>query len=113
MLHGDIHHQNLLHSSSRSWLFIDPKGILGERGFDHANILCNPDLGTATVPGRLARQARVIADTANLDLERVLGWALAYAGLSAAWHLEDGEDGLAHTTLDVARIAAAELGRTI
>ena len=113
VLHGDIHHQNLLHNSSGGWRFIDPKGIFGERGFDYANILCNPDLGTATVPGRLARQAQVIANTADLDLKRVLGWALAYAGLSAAWHLEAGEDDLARTTLEVARIAAAELGRTI
>lgn len=110
VLHGDIHHQNLLHSSSGGWRFIDPKGLVGERGFDYANILCNPDLATASAPGRLGRQARIIADTANLELDRVLRWALAYAGLSAAWQLEAGEAELARTTLEVARIAAAQLG---
>ncbi len=110
VLHGDIHHANLLHSPSRGWLLIDPKGLIGERGFDYANILCNPDLATAAAPGRLVRQAHIISETATLDPERVLRWALAYAGLSAAWHLEDGGDELARTTLEVARIAAAELG---
>lgn len=110
VLHGDIHHQNLLHRPARGWLFIDPKGILGERGFDYANILCNPDLETVAAPGRLVRQAHIISKTATLELGRVLRWTLAYAGLSAAWHLEDGEDELARTTLEVARIAAGELG---
>lgn len=107
VLHGDIHHANLMHSPERGWVFIDPKGLIGERAFDYANILCNPDLDTATAPGRLERQARIIAKTANLEYPRLLRWALAYAGLSAAWHLEDGQDELAQKTLDVARIAAA------
>ncbi|WP_075830469.1 aminoglycoside phosphotransferase family protein [Deinococcus marmoris] len=111
VLHGDIHHGNLLSTAEGDWRFIDPKGLIGERGFDYANILCNPDLDTATAPGRLARQARIISETAGLDYARLLRWALAYAGLSAAWHLEDGEGGLADMTLEVARIAAAELAR--
>lgn len=109
-LHGDIHHGNVLHSRERGWLVIDPKGLIGERGFDYANIFCNPDLEVATAPGRLARQAHVVAEAAGLERHRLLQWVLAYAGLSAAWHLEDGEDDLAAPTLEVARIAAAELG---
>ncbi|MDV6375568.1 aminoglycoside phosphotransferase family protein [Deinococcus arenicola] len=111
VLHGDIHHANLLATSKGGWRFIDPKGLIGERGFDSANILCNPDLDTATAPGRLERQAQIISDTANLDHARLLHWALAYAGLSAAWHLEAGEDVQAEKTLEVARIAAGLLGR--
>lgn len=109
-LHGDIHHGNVLHSRERGWLAIDPKGLIGERGFDYANIFCNPDIETATRPGRLARQAHVVAEAAGLDRRRLLQWVLAYAGLSAAWHLEDEEPDLADQTLEVARIAAAELG---
>lgn len=109
-LHGDIHHGNVLHSRERGWLVIDPKGLIGERGFDYANIFCNPDLEVANAPGRLARQAHVVAEAAGLERHRLLQWVLAYAGLSAAWHLEDGEDDLAAPTLEVARIAAAELG---
>jgi streptomycin 6-kinase len=110
VLHGDLHHGNVLFSPGRGWLAIDPKGLTGERGYDHANILCNPTLAVATRPGRLTRQAHVIAQAANLDYARVLRWTLAYAGLSAAWSLVGGAARQAEQTLEVARLAAAELG---
>jgi streptomycin 6-kinase len=107
VLHGDLHHGNVLDFADRGWLAIDPKGLSGERGFDFANIFCNPDLETATAPGRLARQATVVAAAASLDRARLLRWILAYAGLSAAWSLQDGDDPA--LALTVARIAAAEI----
>jgi streptomycin 6-kinase len=109
VLHGDLHHQNVLDFGARGWLAIDPKGLLGERGFDFANLFCNPDLETATAPGRLARQADVVAAAAGLERGRLLRWVLAFAGLSAAWSLEDGDDPV--QALAVAELAAAELGR--
>jgi streptomycin 6-kinase len=48
ILHGDIHHGNVLDFRERGWLAIDPKGLAGERGFDYANLFCNPDGETAT-----------------------------------------------------------------
>lgn len=110
VLHGDIHHANILDFGPRGWLAIDPKGLVGERGFDFANIFRNPDLAIATAPGRLARQARVVAEAAGLNRVRLLKWVLAFAGLSAAWHLGDGEKSeLDHA---VAELAAAELARS-
>ncbi len=108
VLHGDIHHGNILDFGARGWLAIDPKGIVGERGFDFANIFCNPDAEVALAPGRLARQATVVAAAVRLDRARLMQWVLAYAGLSAAWTLEDGED--PRLALTVARVAAWELG---
>ncbi|HEX2211426.1 MAG TPA: aminoglycoside phosphotransferase family protein, partial [Longimicrobium sp.] len=92
---------------ARGWLAIDPKGLVGERGFDFANLFCNPDLETATSPGRLARQAGVVAAAAGMERARLLRWVLAWAGLSAAWSLEDADD--ATLALAVAEIAAGEL----
>jgi len=107
LLHGDIHHGNILDAGPRGWLAIDPKRLGGERGFDFANTFCNPDLEIATAPGRLARQADVVAEAAGLDRGRLLKWILAYAGLSAAWTLGDGEQ--PEIALAVAELAAAEL----
>ena len=107
VLHGDIHHGNVLDFGSRGFLAIDPKGLIGERAFDFANIFCNPDHATAVTPGRLARQLDVVAEAANLDQSRLLRWILAYAGLSAAWSIDDGND--PSTALAVAEIAAVEL----
>jgi streptomycin 6-kinase len=108
-LHGDIHHGNILHFGPRGWLAIDPKGLWGERGFEYANLFCNPDPETATAPGRLARQVAVVAAAAGLERARLLRWVLAYAGLSATWGLADGK--APESTLQVAALAAAELSR--
>jgi streptomycin 6-kinase len=119
-LHGDLHHDNVLDGGSRGWLAIDPKRLWGERGFEFANVLRNPDISepnplravqpvpVATAPGRLARQVSVIAEAAKLERTRLLKWVLAYCGLSAAWHLEDGD--VPELDLAVAEIAAVELG---
>jgi streptomycin 6-kinase len=107
ILHGDIHHGNILDFGLRGWLAIDPKGLRGERGFDYANLFCNPDGKTATVPERLSRQVDVVAQAARLPRTRLLQWVLAYAGLSAAWTLNTGK--APEIALAVAELAAAEL----
>jgi len=108
VLHGDIHHGNILDFGGRGWLAIDPKGLSGERGFDYANLFCNPDPKTAAAPGRLARRADVVASASGLDRRRLLMWVLAWSGLSAVWMLSDG-DAPDHA-LTIASQAAAELG---
>ena len=107
VLHGDFHHDNVLDGGARGWLAIDPKGVLGERGFEYANLFRNPDAEIALAPGRMRRQARIVAAEAGLDLGRLFQWILAYAGLGAAWSIDSGHDpapGLA-----IAEIAASEL----
>lgn len=108
-LHGDIHHGNILDFGPRGWLAIDPKGLIGERSFDYANLFCNPEAAVALAPRRLGRQVDVVAEFAGLERQRLLNWIMAYAGLSAAWFLGDGEWEPAKTPLAVAELAAAEL----
>ena len=93
-LHGDLHHDNVLDGAERGWLAIDPKGVFGERTYEVANLLGNPWPNGAVVhdPDRMRRQARFYARELDLDVHRVLGFALAHAGLSAAWSIEDGCD---------------------
>ena len=107
-LHGDIHHGNVLDGGRRGWLAIDPKGLSGERTFDFVNILRNPDAATALSAGRFGHHVDLLADTAALDRRRLLNWTLAFAGLSAAWHLADREP--ADLDFAVAGLAAAALG---
>jgi streptomycin 6-kinase len=113
LLHGDIHHGNILDFGPRGWLAIDPKRLVGERGFDYANLFCNPDPETAALPGRLARRVDVVCREAGLDRRRLLQWILAWSGLSAAWMLADGASApspAATAPLAIAEIAARELG---
>ena len=106
-LHGDIHYENILDAGLRGWLVIDPKGLAGERGFDYANIFCNPDLTVAGSPERLSGQVRLVAELAGIEVRRLLGWIIAWAALSASWMLEDGVDPV--LPLTVGEIAEKEL----
>jgi streptomycin 6-kinase len=96
VLHGDLHHGNVLDCGGRGWAAIDPKGLLGERGLEFAPLFANPDLAdprypVASAPGRLARRLDIVSAAAGLERRRLAQWVLAWGGLSAAWFLEDGE----------------------
>ncbi len=109
VLHGDVHHGNVLDGGDRGWLAIDPKGLLGERTFDFVKILRNPDTAVALTPGRFDRQVALLVDAASLDRRRFLQWTLAFAGLSAAWYFADGAP--ADLDLAFAALASDRLGR--
>ena len=102
VLHGDLHHGNVLDAGERGWVAIDPKGLLGDRAFDYVNLLRNPDEAKALESGRFAHQVEITANAAALDRTRLLQWTLAFTGLSAVWILSDGDT----PTLD---LAVAEL----
>ena len=42
LLHGDLHHHNILQAQREPWLAIDPHGLIGDRGFDIGAMLYNP-----------------------------------------------------------------------
>lgn len=94
VLHGDIHHGNILHHRERGWLAIDPQGLIGDRAYDAANALRNPLSLPEIVQNRerLLRQAQIMATVLDIDRERLLSYAFAHACLSACWSLEDGRD---------------------
>lgn len=105
-LHGDIHHGNILDFGEGGWRVIDPKGLIGDRAFDFANLFCNPD-ETAADPGRFDRRVAIVCEEAGLERTRLLRWVLAWAGLSAAFSLEDQESPA--SALKIARLAAVRL----
>jgi streptomycin 6-kinase len=87
VLHGDIHHDNVLwFGSERGWLAIDPKGLFGEAAFDYVNLLTNPGGDVMLRPRRFEQHANLISSSTGIALERLLRWTVAWAGLSAAWH---------------------------
>ena len=111
VLHGDIHHRNILDFGSEGWLAIDPWGYVGERAYDYANILRNPELDRVVAPGRLERHVALIAARASLDHDRFELWVYAHAGLAAAWEIEDGHDpARSFAVIDI--VEARLIGRT-
>ena len=91
LLHGDIHHENILYSTVKGWRAIDLKFLYGEATYDYANIFYNP-LDLPNVTDKLNSRLEVILKNSSLDRDRLLIFAFAYGCLSAAWSLEDRED---------------------
>ncbi len=94
LLHGDIHHSNILKSSVRGWLAIDPQSLYGESIYDVANSFFNPDDTPEIVetPNRIEALAELFAARLQTDVKRVLQFAYAHGGLSSSWQLDDGKD---------------------
>jgi streptomycin 6-kinase len=92
LLHGDLHHYNVLHDARRGWLAIDPKGVIGELAYETGALLRNPceDVSLFAKPAIIDRRCRILCERLSLDRTRVLGWCFAQAVLSAIWATEDG-----------------------
>jgi streptomycin 6-kinase len=104
VLHGDIHHRNI-RQSSRGWLAFDPKGLVGERIYDCANTLCNPPIPEIVHnEQRLLTNAAILADALEIDLQRLLEFAYAYACLSASWSVSINDANMIQWALKVAEI---------
>ena len=92
LLHGDLHHYNVLLDSHRGWLAIDPKGVLGELEYEAGAMLRNPyerpDLFAA--PVTIQRRVDRLASDLRIDGGRILAWAFAQAVLAAVWAIQDG-----------------------
>lgn len=91
-LHGDLHHDNILHSETRGWLAIDPQGLFGNPIYDCANIFGNPDgipLEQVVNAARAHYLSTRFAALFRTEPAKVLRYAIAHAGLSLSWHLED------------------------
>ena len=102
LLHGDLHHGNVLAAAREPWLAIDPKGLVGEPAYEVGALLRNPlpQLLNWPNPARVTeRRIAQLSDELGLDRARVRGWGLAQAMLSAWWSIEDegelGEFGFA------------------
>lgn len=91
LLHGDLHHDNILRARGQSWLAIDPKGVVGEPAYETGALLLNPEeLFTMPQPVRIVtRRIAQLSDELAFDRARIRGWAIAQSVLSAAWSFED------------------------
>ena len=92
LLHGDLHHYNVLFDARRGWLAIDPKGVIGEIEYEIGAVLRNPFEKPELFVSRstIERRLKQLSSRLNLDFKRALAWGFAQAVLSAIWEIEDG-----------------------
>ncbi|MGG7466197.1 aminoglycoside phosphotransferase family protein [Plantibacter sp. YIM 135347] len=111
LLHGDLHHKNVLEFAAGDWRAIDPKAIIGHRAFDYTNIFCNPDAATAADPELFLDRVALVSARARIDRGELLEWIIAWSGLSAAWHVTDGRADRAAEIIGGGSLAELALAR--
>ncbi|MGH9099260.1 MAG: aminoglycoside phosphotransferase family protein, partial [Acidimicrobiales bacterium] len=92
LVHGDLHHANVLVDETRGPLVIDAWGLYGDRAVDVAPLLHNPvQLVTETpdVVALLRRRLTICSGVLDLDRERLTAWCYVYNAIRALWTLED------------------------
>ncbi|HEV7396564.1 MAG TPA: aminoglycoside phosphotransferase family protein [Pyrinomonadaceae bacterium] len=95
ILHGDLHHDNVLYSQKRGWLVIDPKGVCGDPAYEVGTFMLNqlPEADSDESMSRiLGRRLVIFSEELDIDWLRLARWAFAHAVLSAVWSLEESAD---------------------
>lgn len=94
LLHGDLHHDNLLLREDGEYVFVDPKGVVGPRIFDLPRFILN-ELDTQYQERDVEHIEGVITtlceklDYPEEDVKKLFYMETVLANI---WHLEDGED---------------------
>ncbi len=92
LLHGDLHHENIVTAQREPWLALDPKGVVGEAEYEVGALLYNPQPWLTRQPDAarlMARRVDILVDELGYERQRIVGWGFAQAVLSAWWSIED------------------------
>ena len=95
LLHGDLHHDNILSAKREPFLVIDPKGIIGHLGYDIGVFLNNHhdwlDWDTR-LEGRLDQAIAEFAIAFDLEESVIRKWAFCQMVLSWWWMFDEMPD---------------------
>lgn len=92
IVHGDLHHENVLADADGRWVAIDPSPMSGDAHYELAPMLWNR-LGSRASDVRydIRRRFYTITDAADLDQDRARDWVIVRMILNAHWAIEDAE----------------------
>lgn len=93
LLHGDLHHDNILRSSDGSYRVIDPKGVSGPAVFDIPRFVLNeldPALGSADIP-HIRSVIHILSELLRYEESDLAKLFFMETILANVWSMEDGE----------------------
>jgi streptomycin 6-kinase len=94
VVHGDLHHENVLEGDREPWLAIDPKGFNGEPEYEPAPMLWNrwdDVVASGDVRRAVRRRFHTLVDGAGLEEDRARDWVVVRMLLNAHWALQDAD----------------------
>jgi streptomycin 6-kinase len=93
LLHGDLHHYNILSAQRAPWLALDPKGLAGEPAYDTAQMLLNPmDIDLERHCSLIPRRVDQLTSELGLDRQRLIRVCIAHTILSSWWSYEEHDE---------------------
>lgn len=94
VLHGDLHHENIL-QYNKTWVAIDPKGVLGEVEFEAAAFEFSYVDKLAHHPQShksIQQHCIQLAERLQMNPSRLLQWTYVRLILMATWMIQDNQD---------------------
>ncbi len=92
LIHGDLHHENILSAGREEFLAIDPKGIVGNIGYEISVFLNNHLWWLAAEPNlqeKLNDAVDSFSEAFEIEPQALKKWAFAQMVLSAWWTFEE------------------------
>lgn len=99
LLHGDLHHENILMDEQRGWLAIDPKGVTGPRVLECARFLHNfiedeipgvehvKDASEAQIARVLKQRFEIFEEMLDFDYADIVKATYVDLVLSSCWSI--------------------------
>jgi streptomycin 6-kinase len=103
LLHGDLHHENILESESGGWIAIDPKGVIGPRVMECGRFLHNfivdeipglneiEDATDEQIVRVLSVRFETFSELMDLDYSDIVAAAYVDLVLSTCWSINSNQ----------------------
>jgi len=101
VLHGDLHHENILQDSALGWVAIDPKGVIGPRIYDCGRFIHNflpysgqDGAGPETVVSDsdlVFKRCQRLSELSRYPVEDLIAVGFIDLALATCWSFADGE----------------------
>lgn len=95
LIHGDLHHENILSAERESFLAIDPKGVVGQIGYEISVFLNNHSWWLANdvrLREKLDYAVLKFSEAFEIESQTLRKWAYAQGVLSAWWTFEENRE---------------------
>ena len=95
LLHGDLHHWNILSDADRGWMAIDPKGVIGASCLDVGRFINNAmGFGETAAQKReiLLEAVTIFSDVLGENEERMFAGAFCDKIMGSSWGLKQKPD---------------------
>ncbi|MDG1206853.1 MAG: aminoglycoside phosphotransferase family protein [Pseudomonadales bacterium] len=102
LLHGDLHHENILFDASRGWVAIDPKGVIGPKLMECGRFLHNfmedeldsienlSDAEIVDLVSILSKRYALASEVLNVSIGELAKATFVDITLSACWSFNAG-----------------------